>query len=177
MLFVPPMVMADIHKEAQVCEESGQICFLWWPKLPEIRGWHQDVESSYRYRFNAQVPDQYTFANAEAVMYANAEYQDASTEAQTLEAFIATSQQQFIDAVPYKVDVSKTGEFTSKGKQTFFSYAFLPEGEGNWEQVSYAEDYDHDGNKYYIIFVLSARSKEGYEKNIDAYNEFISQYQ
>ncbi|WP_428240858.1 hypothetical protein [Gynuella sp.] len=73
--------------------------------------------------------------------------------------------------------MSKTGELISNGKQTFFSESCFPKGEGNWEQVYYAEDYDHDGNQYYIIFVLSARSKEGYEKNIGAYKEFISQYQ
>jgi len=177
ILLLPSIVTAEIHKEAQICDESGQICFFWWPKLPEVKGWHQDVSHSYHYRMNTQAPDEFTFANAESVIYAKAEYQDKSSPDKTLEQFIAFSQSQFTSGAPSELSVVKTGELTSKGKHKFQSYSFFPKGEGNWEQVSYAEDRDNDGNKYYIIFVLSSRSKNGYEKNIKAYNEFIAKYQ
>ncbi|WP_460224641.1 hypothetical protein [Aurantivibrio infirmus] len=177
ILLIPSIVMAEIHKEAQICQESGQICFFWWPELPEVKGWHQDIDHSYHYRMNTQAPENYTFANAEAVIYAKAEYQDKSSKEQTLEEFIAFSQNQFISGAPSELNVTKTGELSSKGKHKFESYSFFPKGEGNWEQVSYAEDHDKDGNKYYVIFVLSSRSKDGYEKNIKAYNEFIAEYQ
>jgi len=176
LFLLPSIVIAEVHKEAKICKESGQICFFWWPKLPEVKGWHQDMGHSYHYRMNTQAPDNYTFANAEAVIYARAEYQEESSS-DTLEEFISFSQSQFVSGAPSELKVRKTGESFSKGKHKFLNYSFFPKGEGNWEQVSYAEDRDKDGNRYFIIFVLSSRSKDGFEKNMGAYSEFIAQYQ
>ena len=177
LLFLPLSAMAEIHKEAQVCQESGQICFFWWPELSPVKGWYQDIEHSYHYKVNAQAPEKYTFANAGAVIYAKAEYQEKSSSERSLEEFITFSQYQFISGAPSELEVKKTGEKVSKGKHKFLSYSFFPKGAGNWEQVSYAEDNDKEGNKNYIIIVLSSKSKEGYDKNIKTYNEFIAQYQ
>ena len=126
---------------------------------------------------NTQAPDNHTFANAKAVIYAKAEYRDESSSEKTLDEFISFSQNQFINGAPSILQVTKTGESVSKGKHKFISYSFFPKGEGNWEQVSYAEDQDADRNRYFMIFVLSSRSKDGFDKNIGAYNDFIAQYQ
>jgi len=176
LLLLPSLVMAEIHKEAQVCGDSGKICFFWWPKLPEIEGWHQDIDHSYHYRMNTQAPNNYTFSNAETVIYASAEFRDESYPEKTLEEFISVSQDQFIKGAPSELQVKKIGEPISKGKHKFISYSFYPKGEGNWEQISYAEDQDADGNKYFIIVALSSRSKNGFDQNIDAYKDFVSQY-
>ncbi len=129
-LLIPSLVNAEIHREAQICEESGKICFFWWPKLPEVKDWNQDMKYSYHYRMNTQVPVNYTFENAEAVIYAKAEYQEASSPGETLEKFIAFSQNQFISGAPSELKVTKTGELISKGKHKFLSYSFFSKKRG-----------------------------------------------
>ena len=177
LALLPIVVVAEIHREARLCDDSDKICFFWWPTLPEVEGWHQDMTQSYSYRVNAQAPENHTFADAEAVIYARASYQEESSSENTIEAFITTSQRQFISRAPSELQVTKTGELFSKGKHRFLSYSFFPTGAGNWEQVSYTQERDKDGNRYFIILVLSSKSKDGFEQNIGVYNEFIAQYQ
>ena len=176
-LLLPNIVYGEIHKETQISGESGQICFMWWPKLPEVEGWEQELGASYHYKMNTQVPTGHTFSDAQAVIYASAELKDEETKKKTLEEFIAFSQNQFIAAAPSKTTISKVGEYTSKGKVKFLSYSFYPESAGNFEHVAYAEEVDKDGNDYFLIFVISARSKEELEKRESEYYEFIKHYE
>lgn len=175
-LLLSNFVYGEIHKEAQVCNESGQICFFWWPKLPSVEGWEQDVRHSYHYRMNTQAPTAFTFANAEAVIYARADLKDDVTGKKSLKEFIEFSQNQFTSAAPSKTKISKIGEFKSKGKPVFYSYSFIPESQGNFEHVSYAEEIDKDGDDYFIILVISSRSKEELEKRVYDYYKFIENY-
>ncbi len=167
---------AEIHKEASMCADSGQICFYWWPKLPAIDGWQQDLRFSYHYRMNAQAPIASNFGQSETVIYARAEDKKANPDFNSLEEFISFSQQHFISGAPSKVTVTKTDEFETAGKQRFISYSFVPEGSGNWEQVSYGEDSDNDGNSYYIIITLSSRTEKGYKKTLPDYLKIVKQY-
>ena len=176
LYFVPALSLADIYKEAQVCPEREKICFVWWPKLPEVDGWYQDMDHSYHYKMNAQAPEGYSFANAEAVIYARAVYQADTLQKPTLSEFISSSQKQFVNNAPSTLDIKKTGELNSKGQHNFVSYSFYPDGQGNWEQVAYTTDADNEGNNYFIIVVLSARSQAAFDQNIHVYNELIENY-
>lgn len=176
IFILPSITMAEIHKEVQICDENANTCSFWWPKLPKIKGWYQDLGHSYHYRMNTQAPENYTFANATAVIYARANEQGALLQIKTLEEFVTLSQSQFINGSSSKIKITKTQEQISKGNHKFISYSFFPSGKGSWEQVAYSQDYDKEGNKYYLTFVLSSKTKAGYDKNINSFNEFITQY-
>jgi hypothetical protein len=79
---------AEITKEAVLCENTGSLCFYWWPKLPEVSGWKQDKGSSYHFSINAQAPTGSTFSDAETVIYAKAAYKAKEPEVKDLNGFI-----------------------------------------------------------------------------------------
>ena len=167
---------AEIHKEAKICMDTGQICFFYWPKLPATPGWHQDMDYSVHYHMNAQAPDGFDFSNSESVIYAYAEYKEGEALRSSIDEFISFSQNQFIAEIPYQVNIESTGTIRSNGTQVFKSFSFKPLNEGNWEQVSYSEETDPDGNQYFIILVLSSKTKIGYENNIERYLDIVRKY-
>ncbi len=59
---------------------------------------------------------------------------------------------------------------TSDGSE-LESFTFFPAGKGNWEQVAYGEEGD-----YYLVFTVSSRSKDGFEKSWGAYEQFVKNY-
>jgi hypothetical protein len=159
---------AEIEKRAQMCQTG--ICLSWWPKLPQIKGWHQDQDFSYRYGVDALAPDGFTFSNAVAVMYANAAYKPRDPRTKSLRTFIANDQQGFRSSDP-GIQIAEIASLANGDGVKMRSYIFVPRGKGNWEQVTYGEEGD-----YYLTFVLSSRSKSGFQKARDAYRELISQY-
>ena len=178
LLLLPAITQAEIYKKALVCSDTGQICLYWWPTLPEVQGWHQDMRHSYHYKMNTLALEGYDFSNSEAVIYARSEYQDKPEEKKTLEEFIEFSQGQSIANSPYKFNIENRSEIESEGKLTFVSFSYLPKGNtGNWEQVAYSEETDNDGNHYFLIFALSSRTKEAYLSNLESFNKMITLYQ
>lgn len=174
-LFFSFFTFAEIDKKAYTCDESGKMCFLWWPKLQGVDGWKQDMQHSNHYKMNTQAPLGSTFSNAETVIYARAEYQHDGSPDKNLSEFIKSSQEKYLIPDPTLM-VEKTKTISSQNNINFESYKFIPSKQGNWEQVSYAEEIDKDGNKYFLIFVLSSRSQAGYDKYIKDYFKFITQY-
>jgi hypothetical protein len=69
---------AEIEKVA-IPTDNG-LTLHWWPKLPDVAGWHFDREASYHYGFAAWAPDNFTFSNAETVIYARAVYKPRDPE-------------------------------------------------------------------------------------------------
>lgn len=175
-LSLPGPLNAEIHREASICNESGEMCFYWWPKLPKIDGWQQDKTSSYQYSSNAQAPVGFNFGNAESVIYANAIYKPRQPESKNLEQFIANDKKSFLQDSP-ELTIKETIALTSASGLKFRSFTFEPKGEGNWECVSYSEEKDTDGNEYYLVFVLSSRSEKAYKSTISAYEKFITKYE
>lgn len=167
---------AEIHREATVCNESGEMCFYWWPELPEIEGWEQDKGNSYHYSSNAQAPVGFNFGNAESVIYAKAIYKLGQPESKNLEQFIANDKKSFLKDNP-ELTIKETLPLTSASGLKFRSFTFAPKNEGNWERVSYSEEKDTDGNEYYLVFVLSSRSETEYKSMIAAYEKFITKYE
>ncbi len=167
---------AEIYREAKVCNESGKICFYWWPKLKAVPGWEQDIPHSYHYRMNTQAPAGFSFANAEAVIYARAVYKPEQPDAKTLDAFIANDKADFLSHDP-SLSITRSETLKDKKGRSFISYQFKPSGKGNWEQIAYSEEVDGDNNEYYLVFVLSSRTESGYKASLDAFNQFVTSYE
>ncbi len=84
---------AEIEKVA-VPTDNG-LTLHWWPKLPDVAGWHFDRDASYHYGFAAWAPDNFTFADAETVIYARAIYKPRDPETKSLDVLIERDKQHF----------------------------------------------------------------------------------
>jgi hypothetical protein len=167
-LFFSVAVYAEIEKTAIICNTG--ICFYWWPKLPAVPGWHQDKEQSLNYSANALAPNGSNFVDADAVMYAVAVYKPREPEAKSLQMFIANDKSQFLSSDPTIIITQVTDLVNADGNK-LPSFTFFPKPNGNWEQVSYGEEGD-----FYLTFVLSAKSKKGFDKTQAVYRDLIAHY-
>jgi hypothetical protein len=159
---------AEIEKTIVPCD-TGK-CLYWWPKLPQIKGWHQDKGQSFNSGISAWAPNGHSFVNADAVIYAIATYKPTVPETKTLVNFIAADTSRFIVSDP-TITITEERQLVTGDGQKLRSFTFLPESKGSWEVVSYGEE----GN-YYLTFVLSSRSKEGFDKAQGAYRQLIAGY-
>src|ERR1017187_5584989 len=78
LLLVSTTALPEIGKVGRVC--GSGICPAWWPKLDPIGGWHHEDEASFANSANVQVPDGFTFSNAQTVIYARALYKLSRAE-------------------------------------------------------------------------------------------------
>jgi hypothetical protein len=159
---------AGVEKIAVPCPNG--ICLYWWPKLPQLKGWHQDKDQSFNYGVNAMAPDGSSFVNAESVMYARAEYKPRVPETKSVDMLIADDKKGFLASDP-GITVTEVSALVTGDGSKMRSFTFFPKSKGNWELVSYGEESD-----YYLIFSLSSRSKEAFDKAQSAYRELIAQY-
>lgn len=166
---------AEIIKEAVLCEKTGSLCFYWWPKLPDVPGWRQDKGNSYHYSINAQTPTDSTFSDAETVIYAKAAYKAKEPELKDLNGFIQNDLAAFRGDDP-GIKISEIAPMQTLSGQQLKRFSFAPSGKGNWEQVSYGEEKDKNGDEYFLTFVISSRTKAGLARNLSAYEQFISNY-
>lgn len=169
LLLISVPVAAEIEKNAIPSENGFDL--YWWPVLPKIDGWHQDVGSSYRYRANTQVPDGATFSNAESVIYAKALYKPRMSDTKSLEQLIAEDIEEFKKSQS-ALAIEKSGLIKTKDNKTLEIYRFSPKGEGNWEKVAYGEEGD-----FYLVFALSSRTEQGYTGTLPTFKEFIQNYE
>jgi hypothetical protein len=159
---------ARIEKKATLSKTG--ICLYWWPALGTVKGWHHDQDASYLDSINAEVPDGFTFSNAVAVIYAKAVYKPRRPEAKTLAMLIKEDKATFL-ARDHTIEITEVRPLETADGRTLKAYTFFPREKGNWEEVSYGEEGD-----YYLVFVISARSKAGFDKALPAYKEFIGEY-
>lgn len=161
--------VAEIYKVAVPDERCGTMCFYWWPVLPPIDGWQQDMPNSYYYSANAQAPIGESFSNSESVIYAKALYKPRIPKTKTLSQLIEIDRKNFeqkSNPIITQLKPLKSGD-----NKEFESYQFFPRSKGNFERVSYGEEGD-----FYLVFTLSSRSKKGFESSMPAYKQFIEQY-
>lgn len=159
---------AEIEKVAQICDVG--ICLYWWPKLPTIKGWHQDKEASMEYGADALAPDGFAFSNAVVVIYGTASYKPRNPQAKSLQMFIASDQQHFLASEP-GVEIREVKPLATGDGKLMQSFTFSPKSNGNWEQVAYGEE-----GQYYLTFVLSARSRSAFQSAESTYREMIARY-
>ena len=168
---------AEIVKTATVDCKGGKICFYWWPKLPELTGWHGDNSLNFELGENGSnvlIPDSKTFSNAPAVIYARAIYierYDWQFKTKSpLASFIADDQETFRkehkDIIITEIAPLKTGD-----GQVLKVISYSRPADKNWECVAYGEE---DGD--YLMFVLSANSEAGYTEALPAYHDLIARY-
>ena len=168
LLLVPLPAFSEIEKVGQPCEKG--ICVAWWPKLTPAKGWHHERGPSFANGINIQVPDGFTFSNAETVIYAKALYKPRIPEIKSLDMLIKSDREEFVsrdpDIVVSEVKAPKTGD-----GMPLKSFTFFPKNKGNWEQVSYGEEGD-----FYLIFTISSRSHAGFAETFRVYEQYIGQY-
>jgi hypothetical protein len=160
--------LPEIEKVGQTCEKG--ICLAWWPKLEAPKGWHQERGPSLENGVNVQVPDGFTFSNAETVIYAKAEYKPRIPKTTSLDAFIKDDKDDFLKNDP-STAITKVSPLKTKDGKALESYTFFPKDKGNWEQVSYGEEGD-----FYLIFTISSRSRTGFTDSLPVYEQYIAQY-
>ena len=127
----------------------------WWPKVPALPGWHQDMGASEHFSLNALAPDGSTFARAEAVMLAKANYKPRQPKITTLAQLVEDDRKSTLAVLPDARITSLPDMKDADGKRLVVR-AFAPgkDGKGNWEAVAYGEEGD-----FFVIFTLSARSQ------------------
>jgi len=168
LLLLPCKAFAEIEKIA-IPNDKG-ISFYWWPKITPPQGWVQDKAYSYHYAVNAMTPEGYTFANAKTVMYAKANYKPRDPDIKSLEAFMERDKEIFLSKMP-NIRIIKTDSLHTADRKIFISYNFFPEKAGNWEKVAYGEEGD-----FYIVFTISARSKEEFDSSESAFKALVENY-
>lgn len=134
------------------------------------------MRTSYRHGANMQTPEGYTFADAEAVIYANAVPKARRPKTTSLQQFIDEDKSTFLKRDP-DLSTSQLTSLSDKSGRRFLIHSFKPKDKGNWEQVAYSEEKDDDGNEYYLVFVLSSRTESGYKNSIGAFHQFIATYE
>ena len=160
---------AEIVKTAVFCEE--RVCFKWWPQMPTLVGWHHDEKASISFNANVFVNDK--SPPNEMILYANAKYKPAVPNIKSVSAFIEHDKQDFKNRAYAEVRPLLTSDKISMRSLTFFPKSGVHE---NWEQVTYGEGKDKGGNEYYLLFVLSAKTKKLFDDKHDDYVRFVAQY-
>ena len=166
--FLAGPAFSDVEKIAQPCGE--QICFRWWPRLAPPDGWKHERGQSLYFNFNALAPIESNFANAEAVMYANAIYRPRVPNQKTLRAFIDSDIHKFKADNP-GLSVTELPALKTADGKTVKLFLLKPKDRGQWERVAYFEE-----GEYYMVFVASSRTESGLLRVADAHEKLVSQY-
>ena len=146
--------------------ESG-LRLMWWPKVSPPTGWHFDQDLSHHYAFKAFAPNDSTFADAETVIYARANFKPRTPEIKNVEALI----EQDISGISHVV-AERMKPLLSRNGQTFEVVSFSPKTDGNWERVAYGEE-----TEYYILFTVSSRTEEGLSRAIPTFQSLVASYE
>ncbi len=164
---------AKIVKVAAPGCHKNEICFYWWPKLPELKGWHGDQTLNLKLGSNGSnvlIPDGQTFSGAPAIIYARAIYTERYDWEfkikSTLSSFIADDQSTFRKE---GAAIADAPALTTGDGQVLTVVTYTKPK--NWECVAYGQE---DG--YYLMFVLSANSEAGYKDALPAYQDLIARY-
>lgn len=176
LCFIPHLSQAEIFKKAIICNDSGQQCFYWWPKLIPQDGWVQEEGASYHFKANMQIQKGSTFSTSESVIYAKAVFKDRRPEIDSIQALIEDDKSSFLKKIPgLKIRKIATSENPAGFKFSIFEF-FPASNSGNWEQVAYSQEVDPEGNEYFLIFTLSSKSKDGYESSKEVFKNFVNDY-
>jgi hypothetical protein len=168
LLLASVTAVPEIEKVGRVC--GSGICPAWWPKLDSVAGWHHEDEASFANSANVQVPDGFTFATAQTVIYARALYKPRNPETTSLAVVIKDDRTEFLKESP-NVEVAKVSPLKTRDGQALETYTFFPKASGSWEEVSYGEEGD-----FYLIFTISSRSRAGFVASLPVYERYIAQY-
>lgn len=174
VLALPVGASAEIVKTTmQDNPKCAGLCLRWWPKLVVPEGWEQDAGLSQAYNVNFLVPKD---GRADVFIYANA--QPLKGQADTIAGFMADDKATF-ERAHRGIKVRSGPEFTTADGQKLKSLIFDPapqERDGHWEIVAYGEETDPVGTKYYLVFILSARSEAVRNEFLPVYMSVLGSY-
>ncbi|MGA2563093.1 MAG: hypothetical protein ABSF96_05975 [Steroidobacteraceae bacterium] len=168
ILTLPIHADAEIYKLAVPSDQGLKL--YWWPILPTISGWQHDEGASRANSVNALVPTGQAFSSAPAVIYAKAIYKPRAPQTKSLEQVISNDRAEFEARVP-GVKIEELPLVHDGDGKSIRCLSFNPPGKGNWEIVAYSEEGD-----YYLLFTVSARTKEALQDARAAFERLVSHY-
>jgi hypothetical protein len=168
ILTLPIHADAEIFKLAVPSDQGMK--FYWWPVLPPISGWQHDEGASRAHSVNALVPTGQSFSSAPAVIYARALYKPRAPQTKSLDQLISDDRAEF-EARVQGVKIEELPSLHDGDGKPIRCLSFNPPGKGNWESVAYSEEGD-----YYLLFTVSAQTKEALQDARPAFEKLVSQY-
>jgi len=111
LLLVSSSALPEIEKVGHIC--GNGVCHAWWPKLDPVKAWHHEEGASLANGANVQVPDGFTFSNAETVVYARALYKPRSPEATSLGVLIKNDRDEFLKE-DSSIEIAKVSPLKTK---------------------------------------------------------------
>lgn len=173
-LAAPLGASAEIVKTAMLDNpKCAGLCLRWWPRLTPPPGWEQDTRLSQAYNVAFLVPSD---GREDVFIYGNAQL--LKGQAATLLGFIADDQATFERGHP-GLRVRSGPDYTTADGQVLQGRFFDPgpqEPNGQWEVAVYGEEADSDGVKYYLVFILSARSQAVRDEFMPVFQSVVASY-
>lgn len=142
-------------------------------------GWVLDNEAGKQDGLDAVFyPDGESWQEAETVMYVNTASLDNNKDYSTLDQFMKYDSENFANARVVKGDDIKIGK-DEIAKVKYFTY--LSKNHENFEAVAYLqheqkEQADVAKGRTAIMFVMSSRSREGFEASKPAFQSLVKSY-
>ena len=167
--FFASFAYAGIEKIALPTDQGFRM--IWWPKVDPGGPWNFDEMASRQNALKMFVPSGSTFANAETVMYAKANFKPRTPDTKALKSLIDNDVANIKTEAPgIKIEVMPP--VTDGDGKSVQVVSFIPTGgQGNWEWVAYGED-----GEYFLVFTVSSRTKLGLEKSLPAFKAMIASY-
>ncbi len=164
---------AEIEKTASLGCGSNSICTYAWPKVAPPPGWHQDRDTSQEEDMNFMVPDGAT--DSSAYIYASAATDE--DQADTLAGFIADDKKTFLKDHP-AMAMTDLASLTTADGQVFPVVQFDPPAgdDARFDIVAYGEETDNEGNRYYLSFVVSGKTKALRDANLAVFKALVASY-
>jgi hypothetical protein len=174
VLAIPSGASAEIVKTAMLDNpKCDGLCLRWWPRLAPPAKWKQDTRLSQAYNVAFLVPRD---GRDDVFIYANA--QPLKGQAMTVAGFMADDQAAFERAHP-GLRVRSGADFVTADEQVLRSRIFDPapaDTSGLWEIAAYGEEVDGDGMKYYLVFILGARSEAVRDEFLPVFQTVVASY-
>ena len=163
-------VQAATQPVAGPCNDKGGMCIWREPLVSAPKGWERKQNASDRYRAVVFAPAGSNFGNAGAVIYAKAIPRQGN--APTLAAFMTQ------DLATFRAQYSKLGvqtglALTDGDGQRLSAVRLSPmaASKAQWETTAYAQE-----GEYYLVFVLSARTKAAHDAAAPAFQQMLAGY-
>ena len=159
---------ADVEKNAMPGKDGIEL--FWWPRLPGLPGWQQDSVASFQYGANTLAPAGRAAADAEAIMYAKAQYKPRLHGVATLAELMARDRKDLAEDAGLAKVRDGAGLVSGDGRR-LGCLLVEPVSAGNWQRVCYLEEGD-----YYLVFALNARSRKAFDDAMKDFKSLVEGY-
>jgi hypothetical protein len=156
-------VFAAGKARAEMLEFPGPDGMKAWPKLPSVEGWHQDQAASFANTANALIPDGVSFDGADATILARGLPRSGNSLSQVMESDRA--------AASDGSHAARLADIADKDGRPFIVNAYKPARSGKWKADAYAAE-----GRYLLVFTLSARSQDAYDKAFPVFSQMLQNY-